>query len=176
VTTTTTVATSREARQRVSAIRNALALADDLLAQAFAARDWQALGHPSWAAYCAAELPELRHIKLRKVERQTRVAALAAAGASVRDIAAATGASVGTIHSDLTPAAPVAVEVSAAARVRAALADAGPRGLTTLEAARRASCTQGAASGELSRLARTGRALSPTITRGGYGVYVTGGR
>lgn len=174
--TTTTIATSQEARQRVSAIRNALALADDLLAQAFARQDWLALNHPSWAAYCAAELPELRHIKLRKAERLARVSVLAAAGASVRDIAAATGASVGTIHSDLTPAAPAPLEVSAAARVRTALADAGPRGLTTLEAARRARCTQGAASGELSRLARTGRACSPTITRSGYGVYVTGGR
>ena len=170
---TAVLATSQQARQRVSAIRNALAVADDLLAQAFTARDWEALGHASWEAYCAAELPELRHLKMRRPDRQARVAALSAAGASVRQIAAATGASVGSIHSDLTPTEAPAPATSAAARVRAALAAAGPRGLTTLEAARRAHCTQGAASGELSRLARTGRAQSPTTVRNGYGVYVS---
>jgi hypothetical protein len=81
------------ARQRLTAIRNALALADDLLAQAYAARDWEALGHASWEAYCAAEIPELRHLKLRAPERRARIQTLrnAAPGISVRELAAATG-------------------------------------------------------------------------------------
>jgi hypothetical protein len=101
------------ARQRLTAIRNALALADDLLAQAYAARDWEALGHASWEAYCAAEIPELRHLKLRAPERRARIQTLrnAAPGISVRELAAATGASVGTVHGDLAaprPAEPAA--------------------------------------------------------------------
>jgi hypothetical protein len=94
------------ARQRLTAIRNALALADDLLAQAYAARDWEALGHASWEAYCAAEIPELRHLKLRAPERRARIQTLrnAAPTISVRELAAATGAAVGTVHGDLAPA------------------------------------------------------------------------
>jgi hypothetical protein len=117
------------ARQRLTAIRNALALADDLLAQAYAARDWAALGHASWEAYCAAEIPELRHLKLRAPERRARIQTLrnAAPGISVRELAAATGASVGTVHGDLAaprPAEPAAgAPGSTVARVLLAVLD-----------------------------------------------------
>jgi hypothetical protein len=59
----------------------------------------------SWEAYCAAELPELRHLKLRAPERRARIQTLrnAAPGISVRELAAATGAAVGTVHADLAP-------------------------------------------------------------------------
>jgi hypothetical protein len=173
---TTTLATSAEARQRVSAIRNALALADDLLARAYEARDWQVLGHPSWEAYCAAELPELRHLKLRKPDRQARHAALFGAGASVREAAAATGASIGTAHNDRqeltpTPAAPARVE-SRADQVVRLVAAAGLDGRTCAELERSMRAHHGIVSGALSRVARQGRVVH-VGTRNGYGVYVT---
>jgi hypothetical protein len=65
--------------------------------------DWEALGHADFASYCAAEIPELRHLKLRAPERRARIQTLrdAAPGISVRELAAATGAAVGTVHADL---------------------------------------------------------------------------
>jgi hypothetical protein len=165
-----------QARRRVTAIRNALAAADELLAQAFTARDWAALGHASWEAYCSAELPELRHIKLRRPERQARIAALRAAdpAISVRDLAAATGASVGTVHGDLTAPAPVPAgpPLPRTDQVVGLIAAAGPAGLTCAELERRMRVHHGIASGALSRVARQGRVVHAGRARGGYGVYV----
>ena len=174
----TATATRQTARQRLTAIRNALALADDLLATAYAERDWSALGHASWEAYCAAELPELRMVKLRKPERQARVAALSGAGASVREIAAATGASVGTVHNDLDPqchhrrsAQPAAAPVSNTARVLAAL-DTRPG--TVFDLMRRTRLRQAQLSPLLSRLTAAGRIVyTPPARRGGTGTYAT---
>jgi hypothetical protein len=92
---------ARTARRLVGEARNALALADDLLARLYAGRAWEVLGHKDWPALCAAELPELRHLKMRTPARRERVAALLEHGATIRDIAAATGASVGTAHGDV---------------------------------------------------------------------------
>jgi hypothetical protein len=111
----TMTAAALDARRRVGAIRDALAVADDLLAAAYAARDWEALGHASWAAYCAAELPELRHLKLRADVRRARVAALLAAGASRRDIAAGTGASLGQVQKDVAALTAVKIGMHPAA-------------------------------------------------------------
>jgi DNA-binding transcriptional ArsR family regulator len=163
------------ARQRLTAIRNALALADDLLAQAYAARDWAALGHASWEAYCAAEIPELRHLKLRAPERRARIQTLrnAAPGISVRELAAATGASVGTVHGDLAaprPAEPAAgAPGSTVARILAVL-DRGPADVFTI--AKRTKLRQAQVSPALSRLATAGRiTYTPPARRGGTGVY-----
>jgi hypothetical protein len=165
------------ARQRLTAIRNALALADDLLAQAYAARDWEALGHPSWEAYCAAEIPELRHLKLRAPERRARIQTLrnAAPGISVRELAAATGAAVGTVHADLAPR-PGAESLPGAAVSKVAhtltLLDAGP--LTVHQLIKRTRWHHGQASATLSRLAAAGRvAYTPPARRGGTGTYAS---
>lgn len=96
-----TVLTAEGARRLTARIRDALSLADDLLAQALAGQAWSALGHDSFEAYCAAELPELRHIKLRAESRRARAKALLDVGATEREIAAATGASTGTAHNDV---------------------------------------------------------------------------
>jgi hypothetical protein len=173
------------ARRRVGAIRDALAVADDLLAQAFADRDWEALGHADWPAYCAAELPELRHLKLRAAPRRERAAALHALGASVRDIAAATGASVGTAHNDVATitagpgstsagVAPGSPPAPLTARIVGLLAEAGP--LDVLTVARRLRVRQAQVSPALSRLAAAGRIvyLRPA-RRGQLGTYTVQG-
>jgi hypothetical protein len=171
-----------EARRLIGAARNALALADDLLARLYAGRAWEALGHADWPALCAAELPELRHLKMRTAPRRERVAALHALGASVREIAAATGASVGSTHNDvaiLTAAAPGSDDVSpgaaAPAHVRVAelVAAAGRAGLTIPQAQRRLGWTYGATSGALSRAERRGLVERPVDLeqRGGFRPY-----
>jgi hypothetical protein len=96
-----TILTAEGARRLTARIRDALALADDLLAQAYQGRAWEALGYVDWSAYCEGELPELRHIKLRAAARQARTKALHDEGATEREIAAATGASPATAHRDV---------------------------------------------------------------------------
>jgi hypothetical protein len=89
------------ARRLTARIRDALVLADELLVQLWDGRGWSALGYDSFAAYCAGELPALQLVKLRADERRRRIAPLVAAGASIGDLAAATGAGRGTLHADL---------------------------------------------------------------------------
>jgi hypothetical protein len=180
MTTQTTMTPAAIARRRVGAIRDALAVADDLLAAAYADRDWAALGHASWAAYCAAELPELRHLKLRAEARQARVAALLDAGASRREIAAGTGASLGQVQKDvaalsnLRNRAAAQTEQSAQRTVRtlALLAAAGDAGLTVHQLARKDRCGQAAASACLSRLAAAGKVRRLPAPRGVASPYV----
>lgn len=165
-----------DARRRVAAIRDALAVADDLLAAAYAARDWETLGHADWLAYCAAELPELRHIKMRAPARRQRVSALLAAGATMREMAAATGASLGTVHGDVDQlqraSAPAPAAGTRVDRVVALLIAAGPAGLTVHQLARKERCHHGAASAALSRLAAAGRARRLPAPRGVTSPYV----
>jgi predicted Rossmann fold nucleotide-binding protein DprA/Smf involved in DNA uptake len=177
----------REARRLVSQARNALALADDLLARLYAGRAWVALGHADWSALCAAELPELRHLKMRAAPRRARVAALHALGASVREIAAATGASVGSVHGDIATLAarggapaPVAGlrddsvrPLPAHVRVAEVVAAAGAAGLTIPQVQRRLGWTYGATSGALSRAERRGLVCRPPQLepRGGFRPY-----
>lgn len=167
------------ARRLVSEARNALAVADDLLARLFAGRAWEALGHADWDALCAAELPELRHLKMRPAARLARVAALDAVGATTRQIAVATGASVGQAHADrkalAASAAPAGVDARPAHVVVAGLvAAAGARGLTIPQAQRRTGWTYGATSGALSRAERRGLVHRPARLdpRGGFHPYV----
>ena len=91
----------QQAESRLLIIRNALAVADEELARAYAEKDWEALGCKSWAAYCAELLPDLKFIKLRPEVRRARIAALHAAGASRREVAAGSGASLGQVQSIL---------------------------------------------------------------------------
>jgi len=193
ITTTTTPAVldTRAARRLTSEIRNALAVADDLLAQAYAGRAWEALGHADWSTYCAAELPELRHVKLRAPERRARVAKLAELGASVREIAAATGASVGTVHGDLAGSGAAGAGIGGpgcapAVGSRTAPADltgrivqllaAHPGGLDVFAIARRLKVRQAQAAPALSRLARSGRiGYAAPARRGLTGTYLVQG-
>jgi hypothetical protein len=175
MTTQTTMTPAAIARRRVGAIRDALAVADDLLAAAYADRDWAALGHASWAAYCAAELPELRHLKLRAEARQARVAALLDAGASRREIAAGTGASLGQVQKDvaaLTAAHRPAPPARRTVRVLDLIAAAGDAGLTVHQLARKDRCGQAAASACLSRLAAAGKVRRLPARRGVASPYV----
>jgi hypothetical protein len=176
-----TILTAEGARRLVSKARNALAVADDVLAQLYAGEAWVALGHADWAAFCAAELPELRHIKLRKPERQARVRLLHEQGASRREIAAATGADVATIQRDVVAIegrSPVAnatpTSESRADQIVRLVAAQGPRGATSPEIVRLARCSQGAASGALSRLHAQGRVRVTREHRNGFGIYVAG--
>jgi hypothetical protein len=169
----------RTARRLLSEARNALALADDLLARLYAGRAWQVLGHADWPTLCAAELPELRHLKMRTAPRRERVAALLEHGATVRDIAAATGSSVGTAHNDVQAFADVAAPMPAdlrPAHVRVAelVAAAGTAGLTIPQAQRRTGWTYGATSGALSRAERRGLVERPAdlAPRGGFRPYI----
>jgi len=169
------------ARRLVSEARNALAVADELLARLYAGRAWVALGHPDWPALCAAELPELRHLKMRRAARLERVRLLAERGASVRDVAAATGSSVGQAHADVKAvgqAAPAAAvqraDVPAHVRVAELVAASGARGLTIPQAQRRLGWSYGATSGALSRAERRGLVTRPAglDRRGGFRPYV----
>jgi hypothetical protein len=95
------ILTETGARRLTDRIRQQLATVDQDLARAFECSAHQLLGYSSWAAYCAAEFPELEHVKLAVPARQERVKALRLVGASERAIADATGVSVGTVHTDL---------------------------------------------------------------------------
>jgi hypothetical protein len=166
-----------DARRRVAAIRDALAVADDLLAAAYAARDWEALGHADWLAYCAAELPELRHLKMRAPPR--RAARRRAAGR--RRVHARDGrrdrrqprhrprrrgrSCSGGLRRVDRPR-------TRTDRVVALLIAAGPAGLTVHQLARKERCHHGAASAALSRLAAAGRVHRLTAPRGVTSPYV----
>lgn len=88
-----------EAHQLTRRITDALAVAWDLVAEAYASRIWQPLGYPSWDAYCRAEFATAR-LRLPAEEREETVRSLRAAGLSVRAIASATGASKSQIGRD----------------------------------------------------------------------------
>jgi hypothetical protein len=111
-----------------------------------------------------------------------RVAALLAVDpdATVRDLAAATGSSVGTAHGDVAAVRDVpqpadcTAQLSAHERVAALVAAAGARGLTIPQAQRRLGWTYGATSGALSRAERRGLVHRPggLEQRGGFRPYV----
>lgn len=71
-----------------------------LIEKAEAGRAWEVLGYPSWTAYVAAEFAESL-AGLQRAERIPVVQKLSGTGMSTRSIAAVTGVSVGTVHSDV---------------------------------------------------------------------------
>lgn len=188
---------SADAARRLTAqIRNALALADELLAQVWAGRGWAALGYSSFVDYCAGELPELRTISLRAPERRERIGPLVAAGASIGDLAAATGAGRATLHADLqrpelaalrpdvvisadgrrrqahTPAAPApaAPALPFVAQLLALLGERGP--LTALQVEQLTGRRSSSVAPALHRLTAAGRATyTPGPRRGAPGLY-----
>lgn len=94
-------ATAEEARDLTDRIKVAVDGTWLLIQQAYKSRAWSALGYKSWDDYCTREFGTSR-LRLPREERQEVVASLREIGMSVRAIAAATGSSVGTVHSELT--------------------------------------------------------------------------
>lgn len=101
----TTTMDTADARKITEEIKTALEMAWDLVVEACTRRAWAALGYPSWDAYCSREFHTER-LRLPRSERAEVVAAFAAAGMSVREIAAATGASKSAVGRDLSGAVP----------------------------------------------------------------------
>lgn len=181
-----TILTREGARRKIARVRDALALADDLLVELYEGRAWEALGHESFEAMCAAELPELRTLKLRAPARKARAVALRGKGATIPEIVAATGASLGAIHRDLNPPKPVptfqmetaaaptslSAGVSNVDRAVAWVAARGAKGLTYIELCERTSWRGGQATGALSEAKRRGLVVPSGEFRDGCSVYV----
>jgi hypothetical protein len=96
-----------EARMLTDEIKECLTVGAEKIARAYDERADVALGYASWDAYCIAEFSSLR-LRVPREERPEMVASLRNAGLSIRAIASATGAGVGTIHRE--------IEAGAAAR------------------------------------------------------------
>lgn len=89
--------TPEEARQLTDRLRSAVAVAWDLVAEAYTSKAWAALGYETWDAYCLEEFGAT-HLRLPAEERTEVVRSLHAQGLTIRAIAAATGSSVGSVH------------------------------------------------------------------------------
>lgn len=96
-------ATADEARQRADRIRSGLPVYAQMrqeIADAYAHRDWEALGHASWPEYLAIEFgTELA--RLATADRRAVVGDLRAQGMSMRQIANATGVGQSTVRDDI---------------------------------------------------------------------------
>lgn len=91
--------TPEEARQRAERLRAGIVRYSEMrqdIADAFAARDWLALGYNNWADYVDAEFGE-QLAQLARGERRQAVQDLRSQGLSTRRIASVTGASRNTI-------------------------------------------------------------------------------
>lgn len=90
-----------EARDLTDQIASDLTGVWELIKQAYIGRAWNALYYSSWDEYCREEFGASR-LRLPSEERREVVGSLRDAGLSIRAIAAATGTSSGTVHSDLS--------------------------------------------------------------------------
>lgn len=97
----TPLLTRDAAAQLTDRIRTLLERADTELVHAWEGRAWQALGFPSFADWCLESFPGLQVLRLGVPARRDRVLRLVESGASMRDTAAASGVSVGTIAADV---------------------------------------------------------------------------
>lgn len=186
-----TILTAAGARKLTARIRDALALADDLLVRAYEGKAWEALGHASWPAFIAAELPELRMVKLRTEVRREWVRKLLEAGASVREAAVAAGTSVGSAHNDARvlgfveerselntpraaeqPVSPPLPQVSNVDRAVALVAAQGARGLTVRELCHEADWHHGQASGALTKAHQRGLIARSDVYRDRCAAYL----
>ncbi|MDQ0281741.1 hypothetical protein [Rhodococcoides fascians] len=96
--------TTVEARELTDEIRADVEHLWSKIERAYSERAWRALGYPSWDAYTAAEFDTV-HLRLPKAERAGVVGSMRDAGMTVREIASATGMSVGTVSQAVTPPA-----------------------------------------------------------------------
>ena len=189
------------ARRLTDKIRGTLAVAYELLGDAWAGRAWIPLGYASWDEYCAAEFADARQIRLPVAQRRELVASYRGRGMSERAISTGLGVSAGTVHSDVValdmqpaevvsldgrrrpsrsrlasrdasaPAVP-APTLTVADRTVQIVAGTGTRGVTVKELCRKAKVHHGQASGVLSRLHRQRRIVRTTEYRDGCAVYV----
>lgn len=200
--TATTATVLRLDRKRAEALtrdlREALDLAVELLGRAWRGEAWRALGYGSWAEYCREELPQLAVLVrgMPPEERRPKVAALRAAGMSLRAAAEVTGLSPNTVKADAAGAGVQLAEVigldgsrrSAVGstpspakrtpktdRAVALVAGAGPDGLTVRDVAKGLRCPQHMAAPTLARLVDSGRLVyAAPARRGLFGRYVAG--
>jgi hypothetical protein len=93
--------TADEARAHTDRIKIDAEALWDLIIEAYQRRAWVALNYDTWDLYCITEFPNTR-LRLPREEHTGMVASLRAAGLSIRAIASATGASVGTVHNAIT--------------------------------------------------------------------------
>jgi hypothetical protein len=186
------------ARALTRKLAGAVDLALDLVVEAYEGQAWAVLGHDSWAAYVAAEVPSLAVIGkgLPVDQRRDAVAVLRGRGLSLRGVAEVLGIAPNTARTDAAAAGVRLAEVrsldgsvrsasSTSTRRRrgpvktdrtvALLAGAGPEGLTVLEVARALRCPQHMASATLTRLVAARRvAYLPPERRGLFGRYTAG--
>lgn len=94
-------ATAGEARALTDQIKVAVEGTWQLVQRAYQCRAWESLGYSSWDDYCTREFGTSR-LRLPREERQEVVQSLREIGMSTRAIAAATGASVGTVHAEIS--------------------------------------------------------------------------
>lgn len=105
------------ARQRAERIRTDLVTYSRMrqdIADAYAQRDWAALGYDSWYAYLDGEFgQELQQLARSREERQLAVGDLRGQGLSTRQIASVAGVDAKTVRNDLAelPAAAPAGKV-----------------------------------------------------------------
>lgn len=100
--------TRDEAVRRAERLRAGLVRYSEMrqdIADAFAGRDWIALGYEAWAAYVEGEFGE-QLAQLGRGERQQAVSDLRGQGMSTRQIATATGISDMQVRRDLTQVRP----------------------------------------------------------------------
>jgi lambda repressor-like predicted transcriptional regulator len=92
--------TETAARELTDTIKRAVQIVDSQITRAYFGRAWSALGYETWDEYCESEFDGAK-LKMPREERTMIVGSLRDAGMSIRAIAAATGASYGTVHSEL---------------------------------------------------------------------------
>jgi hypothetical protein len=185
------------ARQVTKRLRGAADLMLDLVVEAYEGRVWEVLGHDSWSAYVAAEVPALAVIGkgLPVEQRREAVAVLRGRGLSLRGVSEVLGIAPNTVRTDAAAAGVQLAEVigldgarrasarTAPARRRrgpaktdrtvALLAGAGPDGLTVREVARELRCEQHKAAATLTRLEDAERIIyRAPERRGQFGRYV----
>lgn len=199
--TATAVATLDRARARAITrkLAGAADLMLDLVVEAYEGRVWTVLGHDSWPAYVAAEVPALAVIGkgLPIEQRRDAVAVLRTRGLSLRGIAEVLGIAPNTVRTDAGARDVELAEVvgidgarRAAARATSArrrrrvpltdrlvelLAAAGPEGLTVREVCERVHESRVEVAPALTRLQRASRVvyLSPA-RRGLFGRWAAG--
>lgn len=177
-----------QAEGRLRIIRNALGVADEELEAALVNRDWEVFDLPSFEAYCAEKIPEFRHFKMRREPRNERIDRLHRQGATIPQIVAATGSSLGTVHRRLEalegghkrepvsnrkeadPAPPALAEPKWLVVARFVNAQ-GQRGASCLEFERAQGWGHGAASAAFYAAEKKQAVRRDGRIRQGYGVY-----
>jgi hypothetical protein len=184
------------ARALTRELQTALDLAVGLVGQLWEGEGWRALGHSSWSAYCAAELPQLAVIVrgMPKPEQRAKVAELRGRGMSLRSVSELTGLAPNTVRAHAAAEGVVLADVlsldgarrpAAAAvpkqrrprvpttdRLVVVVAAAGPDGLTVREVCQRARLPREVVAPALTRLAAAGRVdYRRPARRGLFGTY-----